>query len=119
MHDLESRIRKYYVYSGIVKGVIFSAVGVAFVSQKVPPAVMAIAAIALSLFLIFIELVSIYPRDMRWHRTLVEECRDQYDRRLTDAIAEMGYFGIFRRNWIAETYDELYWKPKKAENGGD
>ncbi len=118
MDDLETHIRKFYFYSGVIKGIVFTAVGIAFVPRPIPLAMIIFAGVALSLLIVFVEVVTIYPRDMGWHRTLARECRDQYERRLIDAVADMGYFGIYRRSWIAQTYDELYWKPMKAKNKG-
>ena len=119
MDELETRIRKYYVYAGIGKGIFFSAVGIAFVSQSVSMGVMVMAAVLMSAFLVIIELISIYPRDMKWHRTLVQDFGDQYNRRLSEAVDELGYFGIFRRNWIAKTFDELHEESKSAGETSD
>lgn len=105
--ELDTKIRKHYVISGIVKGFVLTGISAAVVSSKVPSFMIAALGLFVAGVLVFTELTAIFPRDMGWHRELVREHGEKYEELLTSAVAEYGYFGIYWNDWIAETSDEL------------
>ena len=102
-------IRKYHALAAVWKACLFGSLAYLFARsyQEVTAARMILAATVVFVLSIYLEFSWLYRPSMKKHFELLEKFGPAYERKLSDAIEELGYNRIVTSYWVARCYDEM------------
>lgn len=98
--EFERKLRNTHIVIGFLKGIFFSIAGY-FVGGSLVSTQRLLAALAVVVILgVVTELLFIYSPRISLHRSLLNSCHEDYLKRLSAAIEELGWVGFVRRDRI-------------------
>ncbi len=101
-------VRKYYAWAVLWKSCLFGSIGLAFASaQDVATSRVILGFVAVLFLVTATEYFWLYRPSMKRHFELVERFGLDYERKLTQAIQQIGYKKIVSSYWVARCYDEM------------
>jgi len=113
----EATVAKFYLANGIIKGLIFSGIGVAFGAPKTGLTKILIIIVFVIALTVALEFIWFYRPEIKLHRRLKEDFKNKYLNLLSSAIEDIGYMAMVQRHWIVRCDENLRQNNTKDRQG--
>lgn len=100
-------LRRYHAWAALWKACLFGAIGYVFVSNEISTAQLIRGCFVAGALAAVTEYFWLYRPNVKRHLELAERFGEAYERKLREAITEIGYSKIVSTFWLSRCYDQM------------